>query len=231
MRVAVVSDIHGNLLALDAVMTDIERHSPDEVWCGGDIAWGGPWASECIARVRDAGWTCVKGNSDVWITGDPQTIDDNDERQRFVDIAAAHAISPEDAQWLLNLPLGHSGAGSVLLVHGTPVSPFVGPPPDASAADFTPYEGQAALVIYGHVHRAFVRRLADQTLVANAGSVGLPMDGETASYLMVDMSGPEVTLTHRRVSFDRRGAVAQSRQMGGPASEMFLELMARGEGA
>ena len=229
MRVAILSDIHGNLLALDAVQTDIEKHSPDDVWCGGDVGWFGPWASECIARVRDAGWTCVKGNTDIWLSGDPQTVTDEVERKRFMAIAEAHAISPEDAQWLVNLPLGHSGPGSVLLVHGTPSSPFVGPMPTAAAAEFTPYEGQASLVVFGHVHVAFTRRLADQTIVANTGSVGLPMDGETASYLLVDLEGPSMTLMHRRVPFDRRAAIAQATRMGGPAGERFLELMALAE--
>ena len=229
MRLAILSDVHGNLLALDAVMTDIEKQSPDTVWFGGDIGWFGPWASECIERVREAGWTCVKGNTDIWLSGDPQTVTDEDERNVTMAIAEEHAISPDDAQWLVNLPLGHSGPGSILLVHGTPSSPFIGPQPDAPPAEFAPYEGQAALVVYAHVHIAFVRRLPDQqTIVANTGSVGLPMDGDTASYLLIDMKGPSITLTHRRVAFDRRAAIAQSRRMG-PAGERFRELLARGE--
>lgn len=225
MRIAILSDIHGNLLALDAVMNDIESQSPDEVWCGGDIGWMGPWASECIQRVRAAGWPTVKGNTDVWITGDPQTVQDPEERAELEAIAEQHAVSDDDAQWLLNLPLGHSGKGSILLVHGTPNSPFVGPMPDDPAPEFGPYEGHASLVVYAHVHRAFVRRLADGTLVSNTGSVGLPMDGPTASYLLVDRTGPDITLRHRRVEFDRRAGVAQARQMGGPAGRRFAAAL------
>ena len=225
MRIAIVSDIHGNLLALDAVVTDIEKQSVDEVWCGGDIGWAGPWASECIARVRKWGWATVRGNGDVWITGDPQTVTDPQKRSLFEDIARQHAISEDDARWLLDLPLGHSGAGSVLLVHGTPDSPFDAPQPDAPAAAFEPYEGQAAVVVFGHVHKAFVRRLGDGTIVANAGSIGLPLDGTTACYLIVDIAGAEVTLVHRRVPFDRRAGLAQARTMGGAAEQLFTELM------
>src|SRR5918992_5060326 len=112
MRIAVVSDIHGNLLALDAVMTDIERFAPDQVWCAGDIGWLGPWATECIDRVREAGWPTVKGNADVWITGDPQTVEDESERALYEEIAAAHNISQADYKWLTSLPLGHNGPGS-----------------------------------------------------------------------------------------------------------------------
>lgn len=225
MRIAVLSDIHGNLMALDAVMTDLESQSPDEVWCGGDLGWIGPWASECIARVRDAGWPTVRGNTDVWITGDPQTVGAEDDRQTLKEIANEHAISESDAQWLLSLPLGHSGAGSVLLVHGTPDSPFDAPLPDDPPAAFEPYAGRAGLVIYGHVHRAFTRRLADGTLVSNTGSVGLPMDAATASYLVIDHQGSDWTLRHRRVEFDRRAGIAEARRRGGLAGKRFLELM------
>ena len=228
MRIAILSDIHGNLLALDAVMQDVEKMAPDEVWCGGDLGWLGPWASECIARVRDAGWHTVKGNTDVWITGDPQTIEDPAKRKNFEDIAASHAISPDDARWLLNLPLGHSGPGSMLLVHGTPRSPFEGAEPTASSAHFAAYEGSAGLIVFGHVHKAFTRRLADQTIVCNTGAVGLPMDGPFASYLLVDQHGADWTLTHRRVEFDRRGALAQSKHQGGPESESFIAFLELG---
>ena len=225
MRIAVLSDIHGNLLALDAVMTDLESQGVDQVWCGGDLGWGGPWASECIARVREAGWKTVKGNTDVWITGDPQTIDDPDQRKQFQDIASAHNIPKEDAEWLTDLPLGHNGPGSLLLVHGTPQSPFTAPMPDAPAAEFVPYEGKASVVIYGHVHYGFVRRLTDGTIVANPGSVGLPMDGKDASYMIVGHDGPELLFMHRRVPYDRRAVISQARQVGGPLGELTLKFL------
>jgi putative phosphoesterase len=223
LRIAIMSDIHGNLIALDAVMTDIESQSVDEIWCGGDIAWGGPWPNECIARVREAGWPTIRGNTDVWITGDPQTLSGAEERRELEKLAAAHGIDQDDANWLLNLPLGHSGAGSILLVHGTPESPFEGPMPDAPAAEFTPYEGQANVVVYGHVHHAFVRRLADRTVVCNTGSVGLPLDGPTASYLIVDHGGADWTLRHRRVPFDRRAVLAQTKRMDEGVRNWWLE--------
>jgi predicted phosphodiesterase len=225
LRIAVLSDIHGNLLALDAVMTDIEAQDPDEIWCGGDLAWGGPWASDCIARVRAAGWPTVRGNTDVWVTGDPQTIEEEADRKEIQAVAAAHDISDDDAAWLLSLPVGHTGEGSILLVHGTPESPFEAPMPDAPAADFSAYQGEAAIVIYGHVHRAFVRRLSDGTIVCNPGAVGFPEDAETASYLLIDLEGPEWVLRVRRVAFDRRGSIAQARALGGPLERVFLTHM------
>jgi predicted phosphodiesterase len=227
VRIAIVSDIHGNLPALEAVIADIDKHSPDEIWCGGDLGWAGPWASECIERVRSAGWPTVRGNADVWITGDPQAVPD-EHRHYMQAMARAHAIARRDVEWLLGLPLGHSGPGSMLLVHATPQTAFDAPMPDAPAADFSGYLDVANVVVYGHVHRAFVRRLVDGTIVCNTGSVGLPMDGDSATYLLVDRDGPEFTLRHRRVDYDRQAAVAEAQLIGPPIGPHFLE--ASGEG-
>jgi putative phosphoesterase len=223
VRVAVVSDIHGNLVALEAVEADLKTQSPDEVWCAGDLGWAGPWAAECIERVRSAGWVTIKGNTDVWIGGDPQTIEVESQREEFRSIAAAHDINDDDVRWLLELPLGHSAPGSVLMVHGTPESPFDAPMPDAPSSDFEPYQGEATLIVYGHVHRAFVRRLTDGTMVTNPGSVGLPMDASSASYLVIDINAPDYTLRHRRVDFDRDACIERGREMGGPVGELFLK--------
>ena len=223
MKVAILSDIHGNLIALEEVMKDIAEEAPDQVWCGGDLAWGGPWATECIERIRESGWVTVRGNTDVWITGDPQTLETPEDRRQLEEIARYHAIPKDDATWLLNLPLGHSAPGSVLLVHGTPQSPFRAPQPDAPAREFEPYLGAAGLVVYGHVHRPFVRRLSDGTLVANSGSVGVPGEGPDATYLLLTRDGPEWLLQHKRVPFDRAAVVAESRRKGGPLHERFLQ--------
>jgi predicted phosphodiesterase len=224
VRVAILSDIHGNLPALEAVIDDIEEAGPDEIWCGGDLGWAGPWATQCIATVRKAGWPTVKGNTDVWITGDPQTLTTDQDRKELQEVAGQHGISDDDARWLIERPLSHSGPGSILLVHGTPTSPFVGPLPDDPAPEFRPYEGHASIVVYAHVHRAFTRRLADGTIVCNTGSVGLPMDQETASYLLIDRVGPDVTLRHRRVSFDRQKCLEAARLEGGALQAKFTAL-------
>ena len=225
MRIAILGDIHGNLPALEAVLADLEKQEVDQIWCSGDLGWGGPWASECIDVVRKAGWPTVKGNTDVWITGDPQTITEESQREELNDLAAAHNISHEDAQWLINLPVGHSGPGSILLVHGTPESPFTAPGPTDPSADFHVYDGSAALVVYGHIHEAFVRRMSEGTLVANAGSVGLPKDGDMASYLIVHRGGTDMLLRHRHVPFDIDEAIRRAEETHSRIAPRFIEAM------
>ncbi len=225
MRIAVLADIHGNLIALEAVMADVEKQAPDQIWCAGDLGWLGPRAQECFSYVRAAGWPTVKGNTDIWISGDPQTVQDEAERKAHVDIAAAHALSFDDARWLVALPLGHLGPGSLLMIHGTPESPFTAPMPSDPPADFTPYEGKAGLVIYGHVHVPFVRRLHDDTVVANPGAVGLPLEGTHASYMIIDQYGADWTITHRHVAFDVDSSIQQARVLGGPAGERFISFL------
>ena len=225
MRIAILADIHGNLPALEAVAADIDKQAPDQIWCGGDLGWLGPWASECVSFVRAAGWPTVKGNTDVWLAGDPQTISDEDERKTNIGIAGAHNVSQDDARWLVSLPVGHTGPASILMVHGTPESPFTAPFPDDPIASFAPYEGQAGLVIYGHVHVAFVKRLPEGTMLANPGSVGLPADATAASYLLLDHNGGGWTIRHRRVDYDTETVVEAARAMGGPAGDRFISLL------
>lgn len=225
MRIAVLADIHGNLTALEAVMKDVDQQAPDQIWCGGDIGWLGPRAAECISYVRDAGWPTVKGNTDVWIAGDPQTVEGDEARRKHLEIAAQHSIPDDDARWLVSLPLGHTAPGSLLMVHGTPDSPFTAPLPDDPPAAFTPYEGKSALVIFGHVHLPFVRQLSEGNVVANPGSVGLPGDDAAASYMLIDQQGPHWTIRHRRVEFDVESVIEQARGFGGPAGERFLQLL------
>ncbi len=112
-----------------------------------------------------------------------------------------------------------------MMVHGTPESPFTAPMPEEPPAAFTPYEGKAGLVVFGHVHVPFVRQLSDGTVVANPGSIGLPADGATASYMLLDQQGADWTIRHRRVEFDVDSAIEQARIFSGPAGERFIDLL------
>ena len=76
MKVAVFSDVHGNAVALEAVLADIERHGVAQMVYGGDLAFGGPTPEACVARIRALGIPCVRGNTDEWFTESRRAPDD-----------------------------------------------------------------------------------------------------------------------------------------------------------
>ncbi|HEY3086079.1 MAG TPA: metallophosphoesterase family protein [Candidatus Dormibacteraeota bacterium] len=209
MRLAVVSDIHGNVSALEAIALDLKRQSPDLVVHGGDLALIGPRPAEVIDFIRAAGWPGVLGNTDQilfdssgradQVAGAPQlrgwlkTLFDD-----FVPWAQEH-LSRDQISWLEGLPLQWRSDG-VVLVHAAPDDLWRAPMPDSPVDDMRRVYGVlgSRLAVYGHIHRPFVKDVGGFT-VANAGSVGLPYDGDPrASYLLIDDEVPAV----RRVEYD-----------------------------
>ncbi|MBB6098397.1 putative phosphodiesterase [Deinobacterium chartae] len=97
MKIALVSDIHGNLLALEALLADLGRERPDQVVCLGDLATDGPRPREVIRSVRALGWPTVAGNTDTWLLG-PQPFADGSEEKRAWRTPSA-GTSP-DSRWI-----------------------------------------------------------------------------------------------------------------------------------
>jgi putative phosphoesterase len=208
VRIAVVSDVHGNLAALEAVVADLVRMSPDLVLQGGDTALLGPRPAEVVDRLRELGWPSIAGNSDelLW---DPSVRVEQERRApelaSWLDVLfgtlgswAADRLGEERIAWLRSLPL-EAAAEGVRVVHASPGDLWRAPVPDAGDDELAAVYGDAARVtVYGHIHRPFVRALSRST-VANCGSVGLPWDGDPrAAYLLVDGGRAEV----RRVPYD-----------------------------
>ena len=197
MKVAIVADVHGNLVALEAVLADLEQARPDLVVHGGDLAFNGPRPAECVDRVRELGWPGVMGNMD-------QALDSHRRQPRVG--WAADRIGPERNAWLQALPMEWRQEDQVALVHAVPGDLWRVVPPDADDAELQSTYGPlgAGVAVYCHIHRPYVRRVGDLT-VANTGSVGLPFDGDPrASYLLVQDGQPEI----RRLAYDVERAVA-----------------------
>jgi putative phosphoesterase len=163
MRIAIVSDIHGNLTALEAVLADLKVTSPDQILHGGDLAHGGSRPAETVDRIRELGWPGVCGNTD-------QMLWAPEELRKF----AAQA------------PKLH--ARPIALVHASPGDLWRAPIADASDEELGSVFAAltSTVAVYGHIHRPFVRQLPAMT-VANTGSVSLSYDGDVrASYLILD---------------------------------------------
>ena len=176
MRVAVFSDVHGNLRALEAVLADIDARGPfDHIVNGGDLVFGGPRPREALELQMQRGYPTVLGNTDVWIAG-------MEPGGGSVVAWARQQLLPHHEEFLRGLPRSHRieppGAPPLVVVHATPTSLADLLSPDAPADVVTTMfeQARARTLVYGHIHRAYAREVAGG-LVVNTGSVGFPFDG------------------------------------------------------
>ncbi len=208
MRIAIVSDIHGNRTAFEAVLADLRQTSPDLILHGGDLADGGASPVEIVDRVRDLGWQGAVGNTDEMLFR-PESLQEFARQSPklqplFVAIeemavATRQALGEERLAWLRCLPRIQIH-GPMALVHASPESLWRAPAHTAGDADlesvFSPL-GQP-IAVYAHIHRSYIRSVSGM-IVANTGSVSLSHDGDRRSaYLLVDGSKPAI----RRVEYD-----------------------------
>jgi predicted phosphodiesterase len=208
MRIAIVSDIHGNRTAFEAVLADLRETSPDLILHGGDLADSGSSPVEIVDRIRDLGWPGVAGNTDEMLF-QPASLTAFAAQSphlhslwtALAEMAAAarEALGEERLAWLRALPHTQTRA-PMALVHATPESCWKAPAPSAGDAElealYAPL-GQP-LAVYAHIHQPFIRNVAGIT-VANTGSAGLSYDGDRrAAYLLLDGSAPAI----RRVEYD-----------------------------
>jgi predicted phosphodiesterase len=208
MRVAIVSDIHGNRRAFHAVLADLRQVAPDLVVHGGDLASGGTHPADIIDQIRSLGWPGVRGNTDEMLWAPERLTEYAAAQPKVAPILARvqetipptlASIGEERLRWLEGLPSLYSQPG-FSLVHASPDDLWRAPMPTASDDELrSSYASLGApIVVYGHIHRPYIRRLHGMT-VANTGSVSQSYDGDTrASYLVID--GESITI--RRVEYD-----------------------------
>lgn len=207
MKVAIVSDFHGNLVALEAVLADLDQAKPDLIAHGGDLAFNGPRPVECVDRIRELGWPGVVGNMDRAL--------ENPTGRRVT--WASRQLGPERNAWLQSLPMEWRQEDQIALVHAVPGDLWRAIFPEADDAELRAVYGPlgARIAVYCHIHRSYVRTIGDLT-VANSGSVGLPFDGDPrASYLVIQ----DGRVHNRRVDYDIEKAVADVMGSGLPEAE------------
>lgn len=227
-RIAIVSDIHGNLAALDAVIADLQQVAPDLVVQGGDLVIGGPRPAECVDRVRELGWPGVIGNIDTVVRdGLPPGIEGAlaDRLQRQVDWNVEQ-LGAERVAWLQTAPMEWREDDRVALVHAVPGNLWPVVLPTAEDAELRSTFGPlgARLTVFCHIHVPFVRQVGDVT-VANAGSVGGPYDGDPrASYLLAE----DGQVTIRRVAYDVERVAADLRAIAMPDSDVMAAAIRAG---
>lgn len=243
MRVAVISDTHGNLPALEAVLADIEHVAPDLTVMAGDFAFGGPWPAECIDLIRSRGIPAVRGNTDEFVvevaSGGTQPAAVEDPRLRHLDnplLAERYAwcaarLAAQQVTYLASLPLrsvvpAPTGA-ALVVVHATPWSAHPVVPPTASRgqlAELLERSGGAVLA-YGHIH-VQVRWDIGERLVVSVGSVGLPFDGDRrAAYAVLEWNGERWDVTFRRVVYPVERTVQALLSSGLPGAELQARVV------
>jgi putative phosphoesterase len=234
MRIAVVSDIHGNLTAFDAVLADLRKTAPDLIFHGGDLAHGGARPVECLDRVRELGWQGVLGNTDEMLFR-PGSLTEFAAQSPaayqplFAVIAEQAAATRETLgddrlAWLKTLPLTQHH-GSLALVHASPASLWRAPAAESSDGELeSAYAAlERTVVVYGHIHRPYIRRTAKMTVV-NSGSVSLSYDGDRrASYLLLDEMEPQI----RRVENDVEREIKVLNECGLPHAGWVARQLAK----
>lgn len=227
MRIAIISDSHGNLPALDNVLEDLDRTGPyDTILMGGDVAYGGPYPAQCIDRIMERGYPCVRGNTDQMIidavsgSADPQAD------------WVLNQLDEEHLNFLQSLPLqqtlelGHNRR--LGLVHATPWSIYDSIPPSATDVDFRRMlkEANTDVLCYGHIHLQHQRSLDTGTVVA-IGSLGLPFDGDRRSmYTVIDAGDIGYNVEFRRLEYNIEPVIHEARTNGGPNGAAFATNVA-----
>ncbi len=232
MRIAIISDIHGNAVALETALDDIQDQHIDQIICLGDVALFGPQPILCIEQIAALGCPVVFGNADEWLIDDkvrtaPPPDADLTPLEELTYWAAAQISDDHRALIAAYEPIVDfvlDDSKSLLCFHGSPASNMDRlldtTPADEFAQYFAGYEGQ--LFVGGHMHIQMVRHLADATFL-NPGSIGMPLISTPgvaprryaahADYLIINWHRGTADLTFRRVPYaldDLRATVAAS---------------------
>lgn len=218
MKLAIFSDVHANLPALEAVLDDLDRREPDMVFCLGDLVGYAPWPNEVVQAVRDLRIPTIAGNYDegVGLGSDDCGCayrTDEDEQRGAESIAFTNEIAtPETRAYLRTLPRRlrlafeparqpHARPFNLLLVHGSPrrINEYLFEErPDKSFLRMMEAE-EADVMLFGHTHMPYHKRLTYEANggmhvrhAVNTGSVGKPKDGDPrACYVMLEVNADD----------------------------------------
>jgi putative phosphoesterase len=245
MRIAAISDIHGNLAALEAVLTDIEVHGVDYVVCLGDLASLGPFPRRVIKRIQSLGCPVVQGNTDAWYKEPlPDGWEPANQKQAlaydcYVWLEGQLTSAMHD--FLLELPLTQR-IGPVLCVHGSPRDFNEGMLPDTSraklAAMLSDVPRDIEVILCGHTHVPMHRKLSmtgsassRKLSVVNCGSVGMPTDGNPCPcYALLQRGNEGWQVQWRRPTYDVEPAVYAAQRTGMPHIDTITDAWRSGLG-
>jgi predicted phosphodiesterase len=235
MRIALLSDIHGNLTALEAVLADMRSQGPfDQVVVAGDLVWAGPRPAEVVDAVQALHATVIQGNTDAIfqrVTGDAPP---GKREDRFVPHLEwmQTKLGPERAAYLAELPFSHRiepmPDQALLVVHANPHDQERAILPGMNQAqldELLAETGAWAALAFGHLHVPYTARWRDHLLV-DVASAGLPMDGDRrAAYAILTWDAAGWRAEHRRVFYNLPVVANEMRTGGMPRGKHFAERL------
>lgn len=240
MRIALIADIHGNLVALEAVLQEVARESVDQIICLGDVAALGPQPHEVVHRLRQLQCPVILGNTDAWLLAPKGAKTSDSEILAAITSWCAAQLTPEDQRYLhtfsplLEFPLDEGRR--LCCYHGSPRSfddVIAATTPDAVVKQML--AGSAATVMVGgHTHIQMLRRYEDMYLV-NVGSVGLPgvnagspelpsnRHVHWAEYGLLDLEAGRLSIDLRRLPLDMTAVLHAGTRSGMPHREWWMQ--------
>ena len=242
MRLALISDIHGNLVALDAVLADLTARNIEHILCLGDVAAGGSQVRGVIARLQELSCSIVMGNTDAWLLHPQLTERKNLFAQKVQDIEfwSSQQLTEDDKAFLntfaptIEWPL--ENGQKLLAYHGSPRSFSEGLSP--TTPDETLEQAfantDAAVYVGGHTHAQMFRCYKDK-LVLNPGSVGLTwvdvsagsLKAPWAEYAIVNVEGHTLNVELYRILFDVDSSIESILASGMPHAEWMVSRFSR----
>ncbi len=241
MRIALIADVHGNAVALDAVLARLAIEQPDQIVCLGDVATPGPDPVGVIERLRTLHCSVVMGNWDEWLlqAQDVEDLAEGMSWMRQIDHWCATQVSPVDLTYLrtfrstLSVPLGQGA--TILCFHGSPRSTseliVATTPEDDLDSMFAGHH--ATILAGGHVHTPLIRRHRNM-LIVNPGSISESPDHYSrpphvcfnpwAEYALVDWIEGDLSITLRRVLLDVERVVQPAFDHRMVHAELWAEL-------
>jgi predicted phosphodiesterase len=241
-----MSDLHGNLAALEAVLADLDAQGIDQLVCLGDVAAFGPQPQEVFARLRALGCPIVMGNTDAWLLNPRphETRDQDSQRVTEVELWSARQLSSADLDFVrtfqptVELPLG--GGATLLCFHGSPRSnsDLITATTQDSELEGMLGGFQAAVMAGGHSHSQMLRRFGD-TMLINPGSAGLPYERVRAmgrvchppwaEYAVVGSVGRSLSIEFRRTPLDVDALIQVALDSGMPHAEWWIQDWIKGD--
>lgn len=236
MRLACFSDIHGNLRAFEACLADLrDQGGADAIVGVGDYAMDGPRPAQVVDRLRELGATCVRGNTDRYISD--LAPSDGDERELQALAWQRERLGDERVAWLAALPFAHrfvpagstDAADALLVVHANPKTDDEHVWPDAGDAFLERITADVpeATIAFGHLHLPYVRSWRGRLLI-DVASAGLPKDGDPrAGYAILTHRSGGWQVRARRVAYDVEKVVREIERSDMPDAKKRVNVLRR----